>query len=180
MTETPTTAPLEAPEDFDIDAWLSDAKRPERSVTVYKRADLMADLDALERRIEEAKSVPEEDQSLTDSADLLEQEYVKLAQQFHDSGITIRVKGLTQDEIDAIGKKAKADNRSDAEIGRLQIEAALVSPKMTFEQLGKLSAAIGDAQMSKIVAAYQLATLQQPEVTVPFSRRSSGQGNGRG
>jgi hypothetical protein len=179
MTES-TPEPLSTPEDFDFDAWLSDAKRPERSVTVYKRADLLGDLDVLERRIEEAKSVPEEDQSLVDSTDVLEQEYTKLAQQFHDSGITIRVKGLTQDEIDAISKKAKDDKRTDAEIGRLQIEAALVSPKLTFDQLGNLSKAIGDAQMSKIVSAYQLATLQQPEVTVPFSRRSSGQGNGRG
>lgn len=179
MTEN-TTEPAVTPEDFDFDAWLSDAKRPERSVTVYKRADLLADLDALERRIEEAKSVPEEDQSLVDSTDTLEREYEALAQQFHDSGITIRVKGLTQDEIDVISKKAKEEKRTESEIGRLQIEAALVSPKLTFDQLGKLSQAVGDAQMSKIVNAYQLATLQQPEVTVPFSRRSSGQGNGRG
>jgi len=182
MTEaiTPETAPQVAPEDFDFDAWLSDAKRPERTVTVYKRADLLGDLDALERKLEEVRSIPEEDQALGESPDGVEAQYLALLQQFHDSGLTIRVQGLTQDEMNAIGKAGKDAKETDEQIGRRLLEASLVSPRMTFDQLGKLSKAIGDAQMQKIVGAYQLATLQAPEATAPFSRRSSGQGNGRG
>lgn len=177
MTEE--TAPLEAPEDFDIDAWLSDAKRPERSVIVYKRADLLADLDELQRRISEANAVAEEEESLAASPVALEHEYLALAQQFHDSGLVVRVKGLTQDEMDAINSASKAAKETEAQIGRRMIEAALVSPRLTYEQLEKLSMAIGDIQMNQIVIAYKLATLKAPEVTVPFSRRSSGRDDGQ-
>ncbi len=174
------TAPLEAPADFDFDAWLSDAKRPERSVIVYKRGDLLADLDDLERRIAELVSIPEEDQSLSDSPAPLEKEYEALAQQFHDSGLLIRVKGLTSDEMNAINTAGKDAKETPEQIGRHLIEAALVSPKLNFDQLGKLSDAIGSIQMQQIVQTYQLATLKAPEVTVPFSRKSSGQDVGQG
>jgi hypothetical protein len=181
MTEpTPEIAPQVAPEDFDFDAWLSDAKRPERSVTVYKRADLLGDLDALERKLEEVRNIPEEDQALGESPDGVEAQYLALLQQFHDSGLTIRVHGLNQDEMDAIGKAGKEAKETDDEVGRRLIEKALVSPKLSYEQLGNLSKSIGDAQMQKIATAYRLATLQAPEATAPFSRRPSGQGNGRG
>jgi hypothetical protein len=176
---TEETAPLPAPEDFDFDEWLSDAKRPARSVTVYKRADLLADLDDLERRISELANIPEEDQTLSHSPANLEQEYLALAQQFHDSGLLVRVKGLTSDEMNAINSAGKEAKETQEQIGRRLVEAALVSPKMSFDQLGKLSKAIGDAQMQQIVRAYQLATLQAPEVTVPFSLRSSGRGGGQ-
>lgn len=181
MSVTPEeTAPLGAPEDFDLDAWLTDAKRPERSVTVYKRADLLAELDDLERRIDELNSIPEEDQSLADSPSALEAEYLAKAQAFHDSGLLIRVKGLTSDEITAIGEESKAAKDTAEQAGRRLVAAALVSPKLTFDQLKKLSDAIGSAQMQLIVGAYQLATMKAPEVTVPFSRKSSGQGSGQG
>lgn len=181
MTETPIeTAPLEAPADFNFDDWLTDAKRPERSVMVYKRADLLGDLDDLERRIRELASIPEEDQSLADSPTALEEEYLAKAQEFHDSGLLFRVKGLTQDEMDKINKAGADAKETSEQIGRRLIEAALVSPRLTFDQLGKLSQAIGDAQMKQIVTAYMLATMKAPEVTVPFSRRSSGRAVGQG
>jgi hypothetical protein len=178
-TQPEETAPLEAPEDFDLDAWLSDAKRPERSVTVYKRADLLADLDDLERRIEELQRIPEEDQSLTDSPSALEAEYLAKAQEFHASGLLIRVKGLTSDEIAAVDAESKAAGDNQAESGRRRVAAALVSPKLTFDQLGKLEKAIGSVQMGMIANAHNLATLKAPEVTVPFSRKSSGQESGQ-
>lgn len=177
MTEI---APQVAPEEFDFDAWLSDAKRPERTVTVYKRADLLGDLDALERKLEEVRSIPEEDQALGDSPDSVEAQYLALLQQFHDSALTIRVQGLTRDEMDTISSAGKEAKETQEQIGRHMLEKSLVSPRLNFDQLGKLSKAIGDAQMNKIVNAYQLATLQAPEATAPFSRRSSGRGSGQG
>ena len=178
MTEN--IAPQVAPEDFDFDAWLSDAKRPERTVTVYKRADLLGDLDALERKLEELDNIPEEDQALGESPDSVQAQYLALLEQFHASGLTIRVQGLTQDEVNTIGAAGKAAKETDEQIGRRMLEKSIVSPALTFDQLGKLSKAIGDAQVQQIVNAYQLATMQAPEVTAPFSRRSSGRGSGRG
>lgn len=173
------TAPLPTPEDFDFDAWLSDAQRQKRSVVIYKRADLLADLDDLERQLANAAEVPEEDRSLADKTGKLQAQYLAKLQQFHDSGLKITVKGLTRDEIDNIGKAAKVEKLTTSQTGRRLIEAALVSPRLSYEQLGQLEDAIGDAQMNKIVQAYQLATMKAPEVTAPFSLKSSGQGSGQ-
>lgn len=169
------TAPLGAPEDFDLDAWLTDAKRPERSVTVYKRADLIADLDDLERRIENANRIPDDERSLADDTQALEDEYLAKAAEFHASALTLRVQGLTEEEMTAINAEAKKNKETNAQIGRRLVSAALVSPKISVEGLEKLSKAIGDAQMNLLVSAYQLATMKAPVVTVPFSLKSSGQ-----
>lgn len=172
MTEE--TAPLEAPEDFDVDSWLTDAKRPERSVTVYKRADLIADLDDLERRIENAERAAEEEESLGSDTKTLEAEYLEKLTEFHASALAVRVKGLTKEEMDTIRADAKANNENDAQLGRRLVSAALVSPKIGVDGLERMANAIGDAQMTLIVNAYQLATMKAPVVTVPFSLRSSG------
>lgn len=173
MTEE--TAPLEAPVDFDLDAWLTDAKRPERSVTVYKRADLIADLDELERQIDNAHRAGAEEESLSSSGAKIEAEYLAKLQEFHDSALTIRVRGLTQEEMNAIHSEGKKAKENQTQIGRRLIEAALVSPRINAAGLERLANAIGDAQMTQIVNAYQLATMKAPVVTVPFSLRSSGQ-----
>lgn len=173
MTEE--TAPLGAPEDFDLEAWLTDAKRPERSVTVYKRADLIADLDELERQIDNANRAGAQEESLSSAGAKLEAEYLAKLQEFHDSALTVRVSGLTQDEINKIHSAGKKAKENQNQIGRRLIEAALVWPKINTEGLERLANAIGDAQMTQIVNAYQLATMKAPVVTVPFSLRSSGQ-----
>jgi len=36
-----------SPQDFDFDAWLDGADKPQRSVIVYQKAGLIADLDVL-------------------------------------------------------------------------------------------------------------------------------------
>lgn len=174
------TAPLPAPEDFNLDEWLTDAKRPERSVTVYKRADLLADLDDLERQIDALARIPEEDQSLADSPAALEAQYLAKAEEFHASGLLVRVKGLTSEEIEAIGEASKTANDTPEQAGRRLVAAALVYPKLNVDQLKRLSDAIGSVQMGLIVDAYRLATMKAPEVTVPFSQKSSGRANGQG
>jgi hypothetical protein len=80
-------------------------------------------------------------------------------------------------EINGEGKKNK---ETAAQIGRRLIEAALVYPRINTAGLERLANAIGDAQMSLIVNAYQLATMKAPVVTVPFSLKSSGQGDTQG
>jgi hypothetical protein len=171
---TEETAPQEAPEDFDLDAWLTDAKRPERSVTVYKRADLIADLDELERQIDNAQRAGAEEEALSGGAQSVEAEYLAKLQEFHDSALVIRVRGLTNEEMTSIHSEGKKAKENQTQIGRRLIEAALVYPRINREGLERLSKAIGDAQMTQIVNAYQLATMQAPVVTVPFSLRSSG------
>ena len=73
---------MSTPQDFDVDAWLDGAERPERSVTVYQKSALIADLDALEARILAADEDVEEVDGPSaggSSSGRLRAEYAKLA-----------------------------------------------------------------------------------------------------
>jgi hypothetical protein len=68
------------------------------AVTVYQRSGLIADLDALEAKINAADDEEGDGPSMGGGVGKLHAEYAKLAQQFHDSALTIRVQG--HDEAD--------------------------------------------------------------------------------
>lgn len=181
------------PESFDLDAWLDDAQRPQRSVKVYGRADLIAQMDELERRIkveEEAGERAVGDRTIPD----LKDEWETLAAQFTASGLDVTVQGLNaadvkavEDdvlELDGLPPKAKDKRRADptpdeqARIGQALLAKAIVSPPMTVEQVATLTDRIGEAQVMRLVTAWRLAGAQEFKVKAPFSQGSSTPGAG--
>lgn len=165
------------PQDFDFDAWLDGADRPQRSVTVYQKAGLIADLDALAVRIEHADGEDEVDgPSMAGGAQKLRAEYAKLAEQFHNSALTIRVQGLDEDERLAI-QKANPELEGRPLTYKILAEA-LVSPKATPAQVEKLKGRIGEAQFVGILAAFHQANNEVPAVSADFLPKSSTRGDG--
>lgn len=160
------------PADFDFDAWLADAERPMRSVTVYQKASIVADLDALAERIEAAELVPDEERSLGDvSPAKLRAEYAALAEKFHASALVVRVQGLTRDEQKELRETHEGEDVQ--QLGRHALAQAIVSPKVTPEQVTKFNRAIGDAQFSRIVTAYNQASNEFPDVSADFLPKPS-------
>lgn len=49
----------------------------------------------------------------------------------------------------------------------------MVTPAVTVEQLARLRKRLGDLQIVRLLQASQLATLEEPELTAPFSQSSS-------
>jgi hypothetical protein len=166
------------PQDFDFDAWLDGVDKPQRSVIVYQKAGLIADLDVLAAKIEHADDDVEIEPMLgqTSEADRLRAEYAKLAQQFHDSALTIRVQGLDEDEKLAI-QKANPDLEGRPLTYAILAEA-LVSPKATPAQVEKLKARIGEAQFMGILAAFHQANNAIPAVSADFLPKPSTPGDG--
>jgi hypothetical protein len=168
---------MTTPQDFDFDAWLEGADRPERAVTVYQKAGLIADLDALEAKILAADDEEDVDgPSMAGGPAKLRAEYQRLAQQFHDSALTIRVQGR-----DAVEKAelAKANLGVDVnELGYIILADAITSPKVTPAQLKRLAKKIGDPQFSAITAAYHKASGEIPSVSADFLPKPSIQGDG--
>lgn len=171
---------LGLPEDFDIEAWMSDAKRPRRSVQLFKRADLMSELDDLERRIETERTARTLEPELGEGSELiaLEREYEKTLEKIHASGITVTVQGLVVDEIEVIEKQVAAEYEgkhfeASQEKGRRMIVAALVSPKLSLSQIRALEQKIGSAQIARVAVAVNEATNQLPHVSADFLRKSS-------
>ena len=162
---------MSEPTDFDLDAWLDGADRPQRSVTVYQKASLIADLDALAVRIEHAEPDDEVDgPSMGGGVRKLRAEYAKLAQQFHDSALTIRVKGHDDVEKQEFAESHKGDADS---LGCLVLADAIVEPKFTAAQVGKLEKVLGQAQFRLITAAYMSACNEVPVVSADFLPKSS-------
>ncbi len=168
---------MTTPQDFDFDKWLDDADRPERSVTVYQKAGLIADLDALAERIA-AVDVDEDvdGPSMGGGAGKLRAEYAELAKQFHDSALTIRVQSLTKDEQLEIGK---ANPGLDANgLGSIVLSEAISHPKIKPAQVGKLEKKIGPAQFQLIVTAFNQACGEVPVVSADFLPKPSTRGDG--
>jgi len=155
------------PQDFDLDAWLEDAERPARSVTVYQKSGLIADLDALEAKIENAED--EELDGPSAGGGSLRSQYAKLAKQFHDSALTIRIEGRDTNE------RAKAAGlESDPELrGAAVLADAIQSPKFTPAQVEKLAAKIGEAQFQLVVTRFNEACEEVPAVSADFLPKRS-------
>lgn len=167
----------DTPQDFDFDAWLDGAERPERGVTVYQKAGLIAKLDRLGEQISNADEDAEVDgPSMAGGVGRLRAEYAATAQAFHDSALHIRVQGLNEDEQLEL-RKANPD-LTPGELGRAVLAAAIVHPKVTPAQIGKLEKAIGDSQFTRILTAYYDACKEFPVVSADFLPRPSTRGDG--
>jgi hypothetical protein len=160
---------MTTPQDFDIDAWLEDAERPARSVTVYQKAGLIADLDALEARIENAED--EEVDGPSAGGGSLRSQYAKLAKQFHDSALTIRIEGRTDVEKHEI--LAAHKDLTPTKAGYIVVADAIQSPKITAAQLEKLADKLGELQFDRIVARFHEACTEIPTVSADFLPKRS-------
>ena len=106
----------ESTPDFDLDAWLDGAKRTERAVTVYARADLLADIDRLEVEKRTLAAIPEEDRSLSDGdGSGLQDQIDVLNVQLDKSKMELRVTFLDDEEQDAIREAVKKDLKEAAD-----------------------------------------------------------------
>ena len=164
---------MSTPQDFDFDAWLEGAERPERAVTVYQRASLIADLDALEAKILAADEDGDVDgPSMGGGPAKLRAEYAKLAQQFHDSALTFRVQGRDEAEKAELVKSSK-EAIAAGEFGYVVLADAIISPKVTPEQLKRLAAKVGETQFNQLAVAYQRASTEVPAVSADFLPKHS-------
>jgi len=165
----------ETPQDFDFDAWLEGAERPERAVTVYQKAGLIADLDALEARILAADDDEDVDgPSMGGGVAKLRAEYQKLAKQFHDSALTIRIQG--HDEAEK--REIAVANKGSEDIAYIVLADAVQYPRATPEQLKRLAKKIGEVQFSQILTAYHEACTEFPTVSADFLPKHSSRDDG--
>lgn len=162
---------MSTPQDFDVDAWLNDAERPARSVTVYQKAGLIAELDALATQIENAEGEEVDGPSVGGGVGTLRAKYADLARKFHDSALTVKVQSLTNQEQAEL--LAGHDTDSMADRGSIVMAEAIVSPKMTAAQVRRLNAVLGDAQFQMILDAWHSACREAPEVSADFLPKRS-------
>lgn len=166
-------------QDFDLDSWVKGVKRPERSVTVYQRPDIIAELDELERRIKVSRRESQDEEGSLGSKRALrnlEDDYERLAQEFSDSALTIRLRFVGADEKKQILTKAKNGDTADF-AGRMWA-AAIVSPKVTPKQALALLSSLDEVQFGAIEEKFKAMNENMPSVSADFLPKSSGRENG--
>lgn len=134
----------------NIDDWLNGARRPRRSVTIYQRPDLLADIDAIDQQA----AVTTDPSTLAD----LSEQFETVRQQIIDSGLTITMEAVPQGELQAIKDEADIDGCTSEALASRQMARAIVEPKMTPDQILGMADKIGQAQVAKLTAAYVLVT----------------------
>ena len=165
------------PKEFDLDAWIDGAERPARSVTVYQKAGLIAELDALAERIENAEAdesaemVYERSIGEQSESQRLRKEYAKLAQKFHDSALVITLEGRDDAEKRELTKANHG--LTGTQMGYVVIADAIQSPKFTAAQLEKLAGKIGELQFDRIIAQFHKACSELPAVSADFLPKRS-------
>lgn len=170
--------PEVTPQDFDVEAWIEGVERPERGVTVFQKAALLADLDLLAEKIQHAEAAEDLEPALAEvgEARRLRARYAELAQQFHDSGVQFRVRGMDDHEKRAL-RLANPD-LEPSEFGYLVFSEAIVSPKLTPAQVKKLEANLGETQFGCIAEKFYEASREMPEVSADFLPKPSTQDDG--
>ena len=167
---------MTTPQDFDFDKWLDDADRPERAVTVYQKAGLIADLDRLEQLIVNADDDEVDGPSMGGGVGKLRAEYARVAKQFHDSALTLTVGGRSDDEKREFAA-ANLDVKPE-EMGYAILADAISSPKVTAAQVKRLEKKIGPAQFALIVTGFKSASEDVPSVSADFLPKPSTRGDG--
>jgi hypothetical protein len=161
--------------EFNLDEWIDGAKVPERSATVYARADLVAHIESLEAKLQVARSNPGDDRLASpDSPEALARQIQEARDEMAGSALAFRFKALASSEVKRIyGDAPKIDDEPDsAHIAREYVAAASVEPRLTPEQAQRIRDKIGEGQFALLWETAFAAT-NDKKVSVPFSLSAS-------
>lgn len=182
------------PEEFDVDAWILNAKLPEESAEIYLRADVVGNIQALQRKITAANAVdavdPERPAAAKSKTAKLVKEYENLLQLFSDSRATVFVRAIAPDKLDDLRRanearyKDKEPREGNLAFGYELLAESIVAiedksgvrktARMTPAQLKNLERGIGPAQLKAIMEARARAQSALPDVDADFLLRLSG------
>lgn len=176
-----------APATFDLDAWIEGSKPTERSITLVGRGDLVAEAEAVLRRLDVAKRIPEGDRGINDDTPTaLEARLEQLYAEMEASRTTWYLHALTPDETKAAAAASEKDNDVDttahllaAAVSRIVMPDGSVAKGVTPAQIVKLRDKLGHQQILRLTATLSQAMSEEPQIQAPFSRMSSPDPDGR-
>lgn len=149
---------------FNLDQWVQGVLPTRRSVTVYQRPDLLAQIDELAAR--EAVARREDREALVEQA-------VALTGHLRASGVQFVIEGRTSSWIIDHDKALTGRGvKDDTDILLHRLAAQIVEPAgVTFEHL-KALAEVTEPQVIKLVEAMTAANSSAPQINPRFSRAS--------
>lgn len=116
MTENNRPTPNVQDDELDLDDWLDGIQRTERSVTLYGRMDLLAEIDELEAQQRQLGEINDEDETLAGGdAAKLQRRINELYLTIDASKMVFHVSFLEPSDIDAITDAVKAELKDEAD-----------------------------------------------------------------
>lgn len=184
--------------EFDVEAWLTDAKMPEESAEVYKRADVIAELQVVKSQIETQRAAAQTEKTAHGNTVLrnLERRYAEMVETFCASKLTIYVSALDPDRLEALRAeseertKGKDKHAQNVDFGYALLSASIVAVRpfegdrvavtWSRKHVQDLEKAIGTTQMKQILNARLQAQNGLPRVDADFLLKPSGSEDGQG
>lgn len=166
---------------MDFTEKLKNARRPERSVPVCLRLDLLADFETLERRHEELRAQNPGSESLAGSERLeIAQQMEALREQMLEASEAFRLRALDRGGYGKLKLQhpAREGDENEQKLGyspesffNALIRKSTVSPVLTDEQWDELFKVLDDGQYAEL--ANTAIDLNQTAYSVPFSSAAS-------
>lgn len=158
-TEPDTTV---TPETFDLAAWIAGVTSVRRTVTLYARGDLFADLSALETRYEEAKRAAN-----VDDMRGIKEQMREVADQIRASALDITVQGRSADWVQRFRADLKERGVDGDQATLEQLAAQITAPEgLTVAMLDTLRDRI-EPQVVALVQAVATVNTMKPTISVP-------------
>lgn len=194
-------------ENFDdvFDEWIAGASLTKRSVTVFGRPDLVAEMQQIEEALDHLERESDGEES---AGDPRRAELIDRATKIHETWLASKstwvVRAIGDEDTDAVTKitgdapkaknsKAKTDEENAAaeahadETNLRLLSRAVVSIEFadgrtssgaTYEQLVSLMGRIGKPQMLRLIGEVNMATYAEPVVPAPKLRSGSANDEG--
>jgi hypothetical protein len=160
-----------ASDEFSLDDWISGARLPEKSVTVYGRADLVAEVYELEHQLRSERTQGVDDDRLTgDPKVALAQRIEDLREAMQSSALTFRFRALLESE--RVKREDGKSKPTDEELTYANLAIQCVAPKVKADQWPLIRERIGEGQFAALLEAAGSASYDR-QVSVPFSLASS-------
>ena len=150
------------PETFDLAAWIAGVTPVQRTITIYARGDLFADLSSLETRYDEAKRAAN-----VDDMRALKAQMRHVADQIKASALDITVQGRSADWVQRFRADLKERGVDGDQATLEQLAAQITAPEgLTVDMLATLRDRI-EPQVVALVQAVATVNTQAPRISVP-------------
>lgn len=163
------------PEDFDLDAWIDQATRPRREVTIYRDWSLLAEYDRLVAEGDKGA----DDEAMGEASNA--EQIADVLARMEASKLVFTVEAITNAERKELAESAptvtvdlgegKSREKADeVALGNLIAAKSIVSPAVSADQVERMRVKLGDGPMHALYAAIaELAKAGQELPSVPSS-----------
>lgn len=148
---------------FDLAAWIEGVQPVTHAVTLYARGDLLADLDVVKSRLEQAKLG--RDQA---TVDVLRGEAAELVDALEASSLDIVVQGWSKSKIDAFQAEQKTAGLVDDDLVIAQVAAQVIQPEGFTADYYRHLLEVIRPQAEQLAGAVMAANNRAPVIGLPL------------